>query len=124
MKSLTLFLVFLLAACAGTISSPIGKLRHVVLFKFKAGTSAATTAKIERAFAELRARIPQIQGFEWGTDVSTEGKSAGFTHCFVVTFEDAGGRDTYDAHAAHQEFKKLVGPTLAEVLVVDYVVRD
>jgi len=96
-------------------------LRHVVLFNFKDDLNQAQVREVVEAFAALPGKISQIQGFEWGTDVSVENKAAGFTHGFVVTFKDAPARDQYLPHPAHQEFIKLVGPRLENVLVFDYV---
>jgi len=95
-------------------------LRHVVLFKFKEGTTGEQLDKITSAFAALREKIDTIQDFEWGTDVGVENLANGFTHCFLVTFRDAAGRDAYLPHKAHQEFVTLVKPSLDKVLVVDY----
>lgn len=95
-------------------------LRHVVLFKFKEGTTKEKVKEIETAFGGLPSKIDAIRDFEWGTDVSPEGKSKGFTHCFFVTFADEKGRDVYLPHAAHKDFVKLVGPHVEDVCVVDY----
>lgn len=97
--------------------------RHVVLFKFKDGTSKAQINEVVDAFRELKNKIDVIQDFEYGTDVSTENRAQGFTHCFFVTFADDKGRDAYLPHPAHKEFGALVGPRLDKVLVVDYWVR-
>ncbi|HWB00339.1 MAG TPA: Dabb family protein [Pirellulales bacterium] len=105
---------------AAETSSSSAPLRHVVLFKFKEGTSADDLAKVEQAFAALPSKISQIADFEWGTDVSPEMKSKGFTHCFFVTFRDEKGRDEYLPHPAHQDFVKIVRPVLDDVIVVDY----
>ena len=43
------------------------KLRHVVLFKFKEGTTQSDIRKVEQAFKALPEKIPQIEGFEWGS---------------------------------------------------------
>lgn len=102
-------------------SKPAGQLRHVVLFKFKAETTKEQVRDVETAFAALPTKIDVIKDFEWGTDVSVEGRSEGLTHCFVVTFADAKGRDTYMKHAAHDEFVKLAGPRIEKVVVVDFV---
>ncbi|HSG69871.1 MAG TPA: Dabb family protein [Planctomycetaceae bacterium] len=98
-------------------------LRHVVLFKFTAETTAEEVQEVVDAFAALPDKIDTIVGFEAGTDVSVENKSEGFTHGFVVSFRDEKGRDTYLPHPAHQEFVKLVGPRLEKVLVFDYYAR-
>ena len=99
-------------------------LRHVVLFKFKDTSTAADVEKIVAAFRGLPARIKEIAGFEWGTDVSPEGKAQGFTHCFLVTFKSEADRDAYLPHPAHKEFVGIVGPHVDKVCVVDFWSRD
>ncbi len=98
-------------------------LRHVVLFKFKEGTTDEQVSEVVEAFRALPEKIDAIQDFEYGTDVSVENRAAGFTHCFFVTFADAAGRDAYLPHPAHKAFGALVGPRLDKVLVVDYQAR-
>lgn len=95
-------------------------LRHVVLFKFKDSATEADIQKIVEAFKELPNKIEGILHFEWGTNVSPEGLSNGFTHCFFVTFKDEEARDAYLPHPAHEAFGGIVGPHLEKVLVVDY----
>jgi hypothetical protein len=95
-------------------------LRHVVLFSFKETSSEADIAKIVEAFRGLPGKIPQIKDFEWGTDISPEGKAKGFTHCFFVTFASEADRDAYLPHPAHQDFVSIVGPHVQDVCVVDY----
>ena len=99
---------------------PAMLLRHVVLFKFKDDTRIEKIKEIENAFRALPSRIDAIHDFEWGTDVSVEGKSQGFTHCFVVTFLDETGRDAYLPHPAHDEFRSVIRPHLDKGLVIDY----
>lgn len=96
------------------------KLRHVVLFKFKDGSTADDVARIVAAFRGLPAKMSEIDGFEWGTDVSPEGKAGGFTHCFLVTFKTEADRDAYLPHPAHKEFVAIVGPHVDKVCVVDF----
>jgi hypothetical protein len=95
--------------------------RHVVLFKFKEGTTEGALQGIERAFAELAAKLPFVRGFEWGHNSSPEGLNHGYTHCFVVTFEDEAGRDVYLPHPEHQAFcRRHLDPNLADVCVLDF----
>jgi heme-degrading monooxygenase HmoA len=112
------------AAERGTRSSQIGKVRHVVLFKFKDGTTAEQQKEVEDAFRELPKKIHEIAGFEWGTNMSPENLAQGFTHCFLVTFEDAKSRDAYLPHPAHKAFGKVLRPYLDKVLVIDFVAKD
>ena len=100
------------------------RLRHVVLFKWKDGTLPSNVREIEDGFRRLPGKIAEIADFEWGTDVSPEGLSGGFTHCFLVTFRDAKARDAYLPHPAHKAFVALLEPHLDKALVVDYVARD
>src|SRR5689334_13415469 len=79
---------------------PEAPLRHVVLFKFKAETTKAQIDEIVAGFQALPRKIDGITAFEWGMDVSPEGLSEGFTHCFVVSFKDAQARDAYLPHQA------------------------
>jgi Stress responsive A/B Barrel Domain len=97
-------------------------LRHVVLFAFKPTATRTDIAKIEAAFAALPRQIREVRGFEWGTNVSPENLANGFTHCFVVTFADAAGRDAYLPHPAHKAFVAMAGPSIDKALVVDFVV--
>jgi len=96
------------------------QLRHVVLFKFKEGTAAADIAKVEAAFTALPGKIPQIKGYEWGTNNSPEGLDKGFTHCFFLSFDSEEDRAIYLPHPDHKAFGDVLGPHLDDVLVVDY----
>ena len=96
-------------------------LRHLVLLKFKSDTSPATIAEITAAFHALRTAIDTVRALESGTDVSPEGLAKGYTHAFLLTFDDAAGRDHYLPHPAHQAFVAQLQPLLADVLVLDYV---
>ena len=102
----------------------IGQVRHVVLFKFKDGTSAEEVKKVEDAFRALPKKIPQIVSLEWGTNMSPEKLDQGFTHCFFLTFKTAADRDAYLPHPAHKEFGKVLHPYLDKVLVIDFVAKD
>lgn len=95
-------------------------LRHVVIFKFKEGTSANDLQSITTAFSQLPNKIVEIKDFEWGLNNSPEGLEKGFTHCFLVTFESEADRDTYLPHPDHKAFVDLASPFIADVLVVDY----
>lgn len=107
-----------------TASSQAPLLRHVVLFKFKEEATDIQVDAIVKAFGELPEKIPSIVDYQWGTDVSVEGKANGFTHCFIVTFADEAGREVYLPHPAHKEFVDLLLPSLDKVTVVDFFATD
>jgi len=95
-------------------------LRHVVLFKFKTGTSVADIKKVEDAFSKLPSKIPQIMAYEWGLNNSPEGLEKGFTHCFFLTFKSEEDRAVYLPHPDHKAFGQILTPYLDDVLVIDY----
>jgi hypothetical protein len=101
----------------------LGKLRHVVILRFKQDTSKEQIQALEKAFCQLPSKIDTIVDFEWGTNVSEEGFDQGFTHCYLVTFDDVKGRGVYLPHPAHKDFVKILLPHLDKALVVDYVAK-
>jgi len=102
----------------------LGKLRHVVIFKFKDGTPPETIKAIEDAFRALPSQLPEVVDFEWGTNNSPENHAQGFTHVFFLTFRDAAARAVYLPHPAHKAFGKLLHPYLEKAMVIDYVAQD
>ena len=100
-----------------------GPIRHVVHFKFKADADQAKVAQVVAEFAKLKAKIPAVVALEYGTNVSPEGLSKGFTHCWIATFKNAADRDAYLVHPDHKAFGALLKPVLAEVMVVDFVLQ-
>lgn len=98
-------------------------LRHVVLFRFKEGTTPEQVKTIEDAFRALPGKITAVRDFEWGVNVSPENLSQGYTHCFFVTFASEADRDAYLPHPAHKAFGAVLGPHLDKALVLDYWTR-
>jgi hypothetical protein len=101
-------------------SNPLQLLRHVVLFKFKNGTTTEQIRKIENGCCALPSKISYIYDFEWGTDISVDDRNQGFTHCFIVTFRSEQDRDKYLPHPAHQELVEFLRPNIDQMLVIDY----
>lgn len=92
----------------------------MVLFKFRDSATTEEVRKVEDAFRALPAKIPQIKDFEWGTDVSVENLSQGYTHGFLVTFASEQDRAVYLPHPDHVAFTKIAGPVIDKVLVFDF----
>ena len=100
------------------------RLRHLVLFKFKAESSASDVEALNKMFNALAKQVPVIQDFEWGLNDSPEDFHQGFTHCYLLTFASENDRDQgYTPHPAHQTFVKALQPHLEKVFVVDYWTR-
>jgi hypothetical protein len=124
MKTLILFCTVLVlgSLVAFGADKPAGadRLLHVVSFKFKPGATPEQISKVVDAFRELKTKIPGIEKFEWGTNVSPEKHAKGFTHGFILTFKTEQARDVYLEHPEHKAFGKLLGPILDDVFVLDY----
>lgn len=120
-----LFAVVSLSAIAAERSAAEGKaLYHVVTLKLKEGATADQTKAVETAFAALKTKIPGITSLHWGTNVSPEHHDKGFTHCFVLTFASEKDRDTYLTHDEHKAFGAILGPVMADVMVIDFWAKD
>jgi Stress responsive A/B Barrel Domain len=98
--------------------------RHVVAFKYKTNASEAQIEAITKAFARLQEKISGILSLEHGVNNSPEGKNLGFTHVYVLTFENESARDAYLPHPEHQKFGELLRDSgiFEDVFVVDYTV--
>jgi hypothetical protein len=98
--------------------------RHAVYFQFK---DSATDPEIERIVDEfllLKEKIDTIISIEWGVSESVEGLNDDFTHCFLVSFKDKAGLETYIPHPEHKKFVEILKPSLEKVFVFDYTQRD
>lgn len=111
---------FFLTGMAAADDEPV---RHVVVFKYKPEATEAQIAEVTTAFRALKEKIPGILAFEHGINNSPEGHNKGFTHVYLLTFEDAAARDAYLPHPEHEAFGALLGRLgiLEDVFVVDYV---
>ena len=100
--------------------------RHVVVFKYAPDATEAQIQAITDAFRALQDEIPGIVAFEHGVNNSPEGLNQGFTHVYLLTFEDAAARDAYLPHPAHQAFGKTLGDSgiFEGAFVIDYVPQD
>ncbi len=113
-----------LSAVAAEKPAKSNKLLHVVAFKFKASASKEQVREVVDAFRALPKKIPAIQSFDWGTNVSPEKHDKGFTHGFTLRFKSEKDRDDYLDHPEHKAFGKLVGPVLEDVFVIDYWAQE
>lgn len=98
----------------------MAKLDHIVLIKFKEGTTPEQADQIFDEFLDISETIPGIENFVSGPNTSPEGLNQGFTHAFVMTFENSMARDTYLLHPEHKRVNALAGVIFESVLVVDF----
>ncbi|MBX2963122.1 MAG: Dabb family protein [Cyclobacteriaceae bacterium] len=118
-KSIISLLVFVSIAC--TMDRTVG-VKHLVMFKFKEGTSQQQIDEFTKEFVSLKDRIPGIVAFDYGVNNSPEKLNNGFTHIYAISFSDNEARDTYLTHPEHEKFTEYAGGTgiIQEVFVLDY----
>ena len=105
-----------------TLEAQAPPVRHIVVFKYKAGTTDEQIKQVTDAFRALRKTIPGITAFEDGVNNSPEKKNLGFTHVYQLSFVDLAARDAYLPHPEHKKFGQLLGTlgVVEDAFVVDY----
>ncbi|CAA0187548.1 Dabb family protein [Tenacibaculum maritimum] len=120
-----------------------GKIRHIVLFKFKESITTSERNEVIKRFTDLRNATKNgkkyIHSIEYGNQNSKEGVDKDYEIAFLVTFNSLADRDYYVGKPfltapgtfdpQHDAFKNFVGPFLdlenanGGVLVFDYVLK-
>jgi hypothetical protein len=95
-------------------------IHHLVLFKWKPGTTAQQEAEIGRQLLGLKGKVPGLVSASYGRQNSPEGLGKGFDVGLAVVFSDARARDAYLPHPAHQAAVAVLKPQLEDVIVLDY----
>jgi Stress responsive A/B Barrel Domain len=94
-------------------------IEHIVLFKWKEGTTPEAIAAVMKGLQGLKDSIPQIVDLSCGENFSD--RSQGFEHGLVVRFRSRKDLEAYQPHPAHTDVvQNLIQPILAGILAVDY----
>ena len=99
---------------------PRPRVKHLAFFQFKDTCTPEDVAGVWRIIEALPRQIPGILDLTWGVNTSPEGLSEGFTHSFVMLFENAAARDAYLPHPIHAAAAAAVLKLLAQVVVCDH----
>ena len=100
----------------------MAEVKHVVLLKFKSGTTAQQIGGFYSSLAGLKKDIAGLKDFVGGPYSSPEGLNQGYTHGFVMTFADAASRDVYLPHPAHEAVKGQIVPHVDAIVAFDFEV--
>jgi len=100
----------------------MSKVKHIVLLKFKEGTTEEQINKFFEEVLDLSESVPGIDDYVSGANCSAESRSQGLTHGFIMTFADAAARDAYVVHPEHERFKAGALPLVDNILVFDFEV--
>lgn len=93
-------------------------IQHIVLLKFKPGT---TEAQIDEVFDAMRALVDEIDGIERITlGRNRTPDEHGYTHALIVRLSDEDSLTGYLEHPARLRFtREVIGPIEAERIEID-----
>ncbi|KTD01304.1 Dabb family protein [Fluoribacter gormanii] len=100
-------------------------INHIVVLKFKANLTESDIYSAVNQLGNLKEIIPSIKDFSFGKNCSPEQLNKGFTHAFVMKFDDLNGRDLYLEHPEHKRIATEVLVPMLEnglesAVVIDY----
>lgn len=85
----------------------MSKVKHIVLLKFKEGTSEELIGKFFEDLLDISESVTGVEDYVSGANCSPEEKNQGMTYGFITTFTDAAARDAYLASPDHERYKAL-----------------
>ncbi len=95
--------------------------RHVVLFRWKEGTTEEAKQAVRDDLADLSNAIAGVRRYEYGDDAGLV--DGNFDFAVVADFDDADGFTAYAQHSLHQALiRERIAPHLAERVAVQYEV--
>ena len=99
-------------------------IQHIVCIKFKKQVKDKQIRSLEHSFVALQNKIPGVISINGGINNSPENLNKGFSHCFVIKFENDQARTDYLPHHEHQRFVSVLKPLMEDVLVIDFELKQ
>ena len=100
----------------------MSKVKHIVLLKFKDGTSEEQISSFFDEVLDISETVAGVEDYVSGFNSSPENQNQGLTHGFVMTFSDAAVRDAYLSDVEHERYKSLAAPLVESSVVFDFEV--
>lgn len=98
-------------------------LRHVVLFRWREGTTDRDVDAVVAGLATLPGLVPSLRGYRFGPDLHVSDGTWDFA--VVADVDDIDGFLSYRGHPAHQAvLHELVVPLLGERAAVQFALED
>ncbi|HEU5154173.1 MAG TPA: Dabb family protein [Gemmatimonadales bacterium] len=73
---------------------------HLVLLRFKPGTTAQRIAGLAAALLDMKGPIPEILDIRWGANLGPSATE--YPHALTVTFDDLDALERYLVHPVHR----------------------
>lgn len=93
-------------------------LRHIVLVRWKEGTTDAEKQAVRDALAALPAQVPEIRALTLGDDVGR--KANNWDMAAVLDFDDRDAFQRYLASAPHRAYAEGPGRAVGSLAVVQH----
>ncbi|MGV8963398.1 MAG: Dabb family protein [Candidatus Saccharimonadaceae bacterium] len=92
---------------------------HIVLFKFKEGTTTHQIQSLKDEILKQKGTIPGLLEISFGEDFT--GRSKGYTYAEVAVFKDRKSMEDFNKSDYHQQLIVThIKPVLEDILVLDY----
>lgn len=94
--------------------------RHVLLLKPKAETTAEGIEACRKAIVGLVGKVPGLLDCHWGENFAPVERRDGLTHGFSMDFADRAALEAYGPHPEHLPAAKLVRGAFERIVVLDF----
>jgi hypothetical protein len=97
--------------------------KHIVMYRFGDDVPQEPIDEIFSLLADAKRQISGMLDFSHGQRAGDIEKSKGFTHCFVMDFEDVAALDEYLRHSNHLQVRINVRKLVAsedDIFELDY----
>jgi hypothetical protein len=93
-------------------------LKHMVLFRFKQGTSEEAIDHVMQKILNLPNTIPQVMSVQAGPNLA-ESLDGGFTHGYLVELADLTAKDEFMEHNENADVMRDLIPILENIVKFD-----
>ncbi|KAK6926648.1 Stress responsive alpha-beta barrel, partial [Dillenia turbinata] len=102
----------------GRVRYRMGEFKHLVVAQFKEGVEVKDILK---GMEQLVSEIDTVKTFEWGQDIESHDMlRQGFTHVFLMTFENKEAFTSFLGHPKHIEFSGIFSEAIQKVVLLDF----
>jgi hypothetical protein len=94
-------------------------IRHLVMFRWKEGTTADDLAAIAAGLDLMPAAVPSIRGYTHGPSLRVA--DGEWDYAIVADFDDVAGWKAYDDHPEHDRVRgQIIRPHIADRAAVRF----
>lgn len=99
------------------------KIRHLVLLKFKEGTTPDQIARIDTLVWKLTKEIKVVHDVEWGKSLQQTNETQAYDYCLSIIFKSKTDMLLYDEHPFHQKLEAALLPLVSKITRFNYKIE-